>query len=89
MWGRWSFQLGGAHHSSSAYMKPFDVETVLKLAADSRAVITAENHLMIGGLGDAVCAALAKDGVFRPVQTLGHQGRIPRVRSAGLSGKTQ
>lgn len=58
-------------------MKPFDVETVLRLSKEARAVVTAENHSMIGGLGEAVCSALATNGVFRPVQTIGLKDTFP------------
>lgn len=58
-------------------IKPFDIETVLKLAKNSRAVVTAENHSIIGGLGDAVASALATHGVLRPLQTVGMRDQFP------------
>lgn len=39
-------------------VKPLDVELVVKCAKETGAIITAENHNVIGGLGDAVGAAL-------------------------------
>lgn len=45
-------------------VKPLDKELVWKAAAETGAIVTAENHNVIGGLGDAVAAALLeKTGV--------------------------
>lgn len=45
-------------------VKPLDKELVWKAAAETGAIVTAENHNVIGGLGDAVAAALLeKQGV--------------------------
>ena len=41
-------------------IKPFDERPLLEAAADCRAVVTVENHSMIGGLGGAVCEILAE-----------------------------
>ncbi len=43
-------------------LKPFDAETVAAFAARFDAVITVENHSIIGGLGSAVCEAVAERG---------------------------
>lgn len=40
-------------------IKPFDTESVLKMAEQCRAVVTAEEHSIIGGLGSAVAEVLA------------------------------
>lgn len=40
-------------------IKPLDVETLVKEASRTGAVVTAEEHSVINGLGDAVCSALA------------------------------
>lgn len=40
-------------------IKPLDIETLLRSAAKTRAVVTAEEHSVIGGLGGAVAEALA------------------------------
>lgn len=45
-------------------IKPLDTEAVLRAAADTGAVVTAEDHSRIGGLGGAVCEILATN---RPV----------------------
>ncbi|HBP38196.1 MAG TPA: transketolase, partial [Clostridiales bacterium] len=49
-------------------LKPLDKETVRKYALKSRKVITAEEHSVIGGLGDAVADALIGEQMkFRKV----------------------
>ena len=50
-------------------IKPFDEELVRASAAKTGRVVTAEEHSVIGGLGDAVLAALAENPV--PVRKLG------------------
>ncbi|MBN1689564.1 MAG: transketolase family protein [Dehalococcoidia bacterium] len=45
-------------------VKPLDTELILKAAADTGAIVTAEEHTVIGGLGSAVAEALA---AVRPV----------------------
>jgi transketolase len=52
-------------------IKPLDTQTVLAVAAASRAVITAENHSVIGGLGSAAAEALAEAGLGRPLRRIG------------------
>lgn len=41
-------------------IKPFDEELVIQAAKETRAIVTAENHSVIGGLGSAVCEVTAK-----------------------------
>lgn len=43
-----------------ATIKPLDEELVLKAARECGGIITCEEHSVIGGLGDAVCALLAE-----------------------------
>jgi transketolase len=52
-------------------IKPLDAETVVDVASKARAVITAENHLITGGLGTAVAEALAEAGLGRPLRRIG------------------
>ncbi|AYY13338.1 transketolase [Actinobacteria bacterium YIM 96077] len=54
-------------------VKPLDEETVLEAASGVRAVVTAENHTVIGGLGSAVAETLAGAGLGRPLRRLGLQ----------------
>jgi transketolase len=51
-------------------IKPLDVELVLRAARETGAVVTAEEHSVIGGLGGAVCEALA-EGFPVPVERVG------------------
>ncbi len=43
-----------------ATIKPLDEELVLKAAADCGKIVTCEEHSIIGGLGEAVCALLGE-----------------------------
>ena len=54
-------------------IKPLDTATILAIAAASTAVITAENHTIIGGLGSAVAEVLAEAGLGRPLRRIGLQ----------------
>ena len=53
----------GIHAAVLEYVcvKPFDAETLVKYAAKSRAVVSIEEHNIIGGLGGAVAEALAEN----------------------------
>jgi transketolase len=52
-------------------IKPLDTATVLAIAERSAAVVTAENHTIIGGLGSAVAEVLAESGLGRPLRRIG------------------
>ncbi|MGW6458666.1 transketolase family protein [Streptomyces sp. NPDC055078] len=52
-------------------VKPLDSETVRQVAAGARVVITAENHLVTGGLGSAVAEAVAEAGIGRRLYRVG------------------
>lgn len=52
-------------------IKPLDAETILRSASKTGAVVTAEEHSVIGGLGSAVCEALCEGGKPVPVVRLG------------------
>jgi len=41
-------------------IKPLDVEILTKAAKETGVIVTAEEHSVIGGLGGAVCEALAQ-----------------------------
>lgn len=51
-------------------IKPIDAELVLKAARETGAIVTAEEHSVIGGLGSAVCEVLA-EGWPVPVERVG------------------
>lgn len=53
-------------------IKPLDTATILAEAAKpGRPVIVAENHSVVGGLGEAVAAVLMKNGVSTPFHQIG------------------
>ncbi len=55
-----------------ATIKPLDTETILSEAGrDGRLVVVAENHSVIGGLGEAVAALLMRGGVNVPFRQIG------------------
>jgi transketolase len=51
-------------------VKPLDVDLVLAAARETGAIVTAEEHSIVGGLGSAVCEALAA-GCPAPVERVG------------------
>jgi transketolase len=52
-------------------IKPIDAATVLEVAGGARAVVTAENHTIIGGLGTAVAEVMAEAGLGRRLRRVG------------------
>jgi transketolase len=52
-------------------LKPFDTATVTAVAKDAKIVVTAENHLITGGLGSAVAETIAEAGLGRPLRRVG------------------
>ena len=42
-------------------IKPLDVDIIVKAAKETGRIVTAEEHNIIGGLGEAVCSALAEN----------------------------
>jgi transketolase len=52
-------------------VKPLDTEAVLKAGRECRAIITAEEHMVNGGLGEACAALLMQAGVSVPFQIAG------------------
>jgi transketolase len=54
-------------------IKPLDHTTILAAASSATAVVTAENHSVIGGLGSAVAEVLAEAGLARPLRRVGLQ----------------
>ncbi|MEW1784454.1 transketolase family protein [Arthrobacter sp. NPDC080086] len=53
-------------------IKPLDTETILREAGRSgRLVVVAENHTVIGGLGEAVAGTLMRAGVSVPFRQVG------------------
>jgi transketolase len=54
-------------------IKPLDRATIIQCASRATAVVTAENHSVIGGLGSAVAEVLAEAGLARPLRRVGLQ----------------
>ncbi len=62
-----------------ATIKPLDKDIVIKAAKETGAIVTAEEHSVIGGLGSAVCEALCEEYPVPVVKlgvndTFGHSG---------------
>lgn len=65
-------------------IKPLDEEIVLKAAKETGAIVTAEEHSVIGGLGSAVCDVLAEKCPVPVLKlgindTFGHSGPAPKL----------
>lgn len=54
-----------------ASLKPIDAGLILESAAKTGAVVTAENHSIIGGLGSAVAEVLMDEGIGLPFKRVG------------------
>jgi transketolase len=52
-------------------VKPLDRECILAAGRDCRAVVTAEEHMVHGGLGDACASTLMQGGVAVPFRIVG------------------
>ena len=57
-------------------IKPFDRESVLGAAEETRALVTAEDHSVIGGLGGAVAETLAEEGTPAVLRRVGLADRF-------------
>jgi transketolase len=74
-------------------IKPLDEELVVQAARDCGKIITCEEHNIIGGLGEAVCACLS-ERCPTPVRRIGirdvfgHSGSaVPLLKEFGLSAE--
>ena len=54
-------------------LRPFDAPAVAALASEVSAVVTAENHTVVGGLASSVAEVLAREGLGRPLRAVGVQ----------------
>jgi transketolase len=52
-------------------IRPLDTDTILKAGRECRAVITVEEHMVHGGLGEACAAILMQAGVAKPFRIVG------------------
>ena len=68
-------------------IKPIDREIIAKAAKETGAIVTAEEHNIIGGLGSAVAEVVGEEcpvPVFRigMKDTYGHSGTVPALLEA-------
>lgn len=54
-----------------ASLKPIDAALILESSAKTGAIVTAENHSIIGGLGSAVAEVLMDEGIGLPFKRVG------------------
>jgi transketolase len=52
-------------------LRPFDAAGVAEFAGGVRALVTAENHSVVGGLASSVAEVLAREGLGRPLRAVG------------------
>ena len=58
---------------NARFVKPLDTGLLLRLARSAKAIVTVEDHTVVGGLGSAVLEALSDAGVTTRVVRLGVQ----------------
>ncbi|OHA58288.1 MAG: transketolase [Candidatus Vogelbacteria bacterium RIFOXYD1_FULL_44_32] len=63
-------------------IKPLDMETIHRVAANSGAVVTVEEHQVVGGMGSAVAESLAKTFPV-PIEFLGVQDKYGQSGEPG------
>ena len=61
-------------------IKPLDEDIILKAARECGQIVTAEEHNVIGGLGEAVCSLLSEK-LPTPVRRVGVQAMCIRDRA--------
>jgi len=76
------------------FVKPLDVDLVIKLARQHQGLVTIEDGSIMGGAGSAVCEALNNAGVVTPVLQLGlpdvfidHGDQAKLLADVGLSAQ--
>jgi transketolase len=52
-------------------IKPLDTEAILKAGRECRAIVTVEEHMVNGGLGEACASVLLQGGVSKPFRIVG------------------
>lgn len=60
-------------------IKPLDSDSVIKAAAETKAIITLENHNIYNGLGSAVAEVIAEQGITIPFKRLGAPDTVGEV----------
>lgn len=56
---------------NARFVKPLDRARIIELAKRCRAIVTVEEHSVMGGFGSAVLELLAEEGLSKPVRMLG------------------
>lgn len=64
-------------------LKPFDAEPILQAAEETAGFVTAEEHSVIGGLGDAVSTVITAAGLAKRVHRVGMQDVFGESGRAG------
>lgn len=62
---------------SMGSLKPLDEECIINAAKNTKAIITVEEHSIIGGLGSAVAEVLCESGLNVPFKRLGIPSEFP------------
>ena len=63
-------------------IKPIDHSTIIKQASQNGAVVTAEDHNIIGGLGDAVNSVLQENTIYVPTRKIGIKDQFAETGSS-------
>ena len=69
------------------FIKPLDRELIARCARNATAVVTFEDHVLMGGFGSAVMEALSEMGVETPVVRIGwpdrfiEHGKVDQLRA--------
>jgi 1-deoxy-D-xylulose-5-phosphate synthase len=59
------------------FVKPLDVDLLLRLAEDHSAIVTVEENVVAGGAGSAAAEAMSAAGITMPMLHLGLPDRFP------------
>ena len=69
------------------FVSPIDEDAVLKAARQGAAIVTLEDNVLKGGVGEGVCALLAREGLSAPVLCIGWpDGFVPHGGVSELMG---
>ncbi|MFV0363469.1 MAG: transketolase family protein [Suipraeoptans sp.] len=60
-------------------IKPIDKECIIKCVNETGAIVTAENHTIVGGLGSAVAEVMVEEGALAPMKRIGIPDRFGEV----------
>jgi transketolase len=66
-------------------IKPFDADAVAAFAGSGSQLVTAENHVVVGGLGSLVAECLFERGIARPLRRMRRMGLPDRFIECGSS----